>query len=362
MSQGYGYGNARLRAMRGRLLQEADYSRLLAKANIEEVITALTETPYKSDVERALVRAGGVRCVFEAVRANLIRTLHQVREFFAGEPQILIDLLLRRWDRHNLLTILRAQSQEISAETVWSTLIPVGQIDAVSLRELTRQPGLRATLDLMTMWRLPYARALRQVQARTGTVPNLDQLELALNRFHYASLYGSLSQGNSNRAIVREQLCIEVDLVNIRTALHLASRPGISYLVHQRYHATDVRPLMIESGGQLLTQRLIELVAAAGGVEEMVHGLNDTRYGPALEAGWRHFQAGEGSITTLERALERWRAEYIAAMFSRNPLSIAIAVGYFGCKEIEVANLRLIAQAVSLGMKEEQVRRELIIV
>ena len=41
MSQGYGYGNARLRAMRGRLLQEADYSRLLAKANIEEVITAL---------------------------------------------------------------------------------------------------------------------------------------------------------------------------------------------------------------------------------------------------------------------------------------------------------------------------------
>ena len=102
MSQGYGYGNARLRAMRGRLLQEADYSRLLAKANIEEVITALTETPYKSDVERALVRAGGVRCVFEAVCANLIRTLHQVREFFVGEPQILIDLLLRRWDRHNV--------------------------------------------------------------------------------------------------------------------------------------------------------------------------------------------------------------------------------------------------------------------
>ena len=362
MSRGYGYGNARLRAMRSRLLKESDYSTLLAKANIEEFITALTETTYKTDVETALVRVGGVRCVFEALRANLTRTLHQVREFFEGEPRTLIDLLLRCWDRHNLLTILRGQSREISSETVWSTLIPVGQIDAVSLREMARQPGLRATLDLMTTWRLPYARALRQVQARTGTVPDLDQLELALNRFYYASLYDALSQGNGNRAIVREQLCIEVDLVNIRTALHLAGRPGISYLVHQRYHATNVRPLMIEYGGQLLTQRLIELAAAVGGLEEMVHSLSDTRYGPALESGWQHFQAGEGDLTMLERALERWRAEYLAAMFRRNPLSIAIAIGYFGCKEIEVANLRIIAQAMALGMKDEQVRRELIIV
>jgi vacuolar-type H+-ATPase subunit C/Vma6 len=49
-------------------------------------------------------------------------------------------------------------------------------------------------------------------------------------------------------------------------------------------------------------------------------------------------------------------------MFSRNPLSVAIPIGYLGCKEVEVANLRLVAQAVALGMKREQARRDLIIV
>jgi vacuolar-type H+-ATPase subunit C/Vma6 len=64
----------------------------------------------------------------------------------------------------------------------------------------------------------------------------------------------------------------------------------------------------------------------------------------------------------MQRELERWQTEHIAAMFNRNSLSIAIPIGYIGCKETEVANLRLVAQAVALGMKREQVRRDLIIV
>lgn len=362
MSRGYGYGNARLRAMRSQLLTEADYSDLLAKANSEELITALTKGPYREDIEAALVRVGGTRCVFEAVRANLTRTLRQVRAFFEGEPGTLVDILLRRWDRQNLLTVLRGQSREVSSKTVISALVPVGQLDQVTLRELAHQPGLRAALDLMTTWQLPYTKALRRVQARTGTVPDLDQLELALNRFHYTSLWKVLSQGNGNRAIVLEYLKIEADLINLRTILRLARLPGITHLVHQRYNATDVCPLLIEPGGRLPARRLAEQVAQTDGLEGIVRGLGDTCYGPVLEAGWQRYQAGEGNVTVLERELERWQAKHTAAMFTRNPLSIAIVIGYFGCKEIEVANLRLIAQAVALGMEREQARRELIIV
>jgi V/A-type H+-transporting ATPase subunit C len=360
--QGYAYGNARLRAMRGRLLTEAEYSYLLSRSSIDELITALTETPYKTDIEVALVRVGGVQCVFEALRANLMRMLRKVCEFFEGEPRTLVDLLLRRWDRHNLLTILRGQSREISAETVLSAIVPVGQLDDVSLRELARQPGLRAAIDLMTTWRLPYAQSLHRVWARTGAVPDLDQLELALNRFHYASMREVLNQGNGNRAIVLEQLQIEVDLLNVCTALRLARVPEIIPLVQRRYKSSDVRPLLIEPGGHLPVRWLAGLVAEVGELKGMVRGLSDTRYGRALEAGWRRYQAGEGGIAAMERELERWQAERIAAMFSRNPLSVAIPIGYLGCKEVEVANLRLVAQAVALGMKREQARRDLIIV
>lgn len=362
MPRGYGYGNARLRARRSRLLTQADYSQLLTKKNVEELITALSETPYKEDIEIALTRAEGVGCIFEAVRANLTSTLRQVSSFFEGEPRALIDLLLRRWDRHNLLTILRGQSQEVSAEVVLAAVVPVGQLDEVALRELARQPGLRAALDLMATWQLPYTRALRQALPGTGPTPNLSQLELAVNRFHYASLQAALNQRNGNHAIVLEQLYREIDLINLRTVLQLVHRPELVALVQQRFGTANVRPLLLEPGGYLSGEGLAELVAGASGIEAIVTGLSDTRYGPALAEGWRRYRAGAGDLTILERELERWQAQRTAALFTGNPLSIAIPLGYIGCKEVEVANLRLIAQAVALDLKRDQVKNDLIVV
>jgi vacuolar-type H+-ATPase subunit C/Vma6 len=161
---------------------------------------------------------------------------------------------------------------------------------------------------------------------------------------------------------MREHFQTEIDLINLSTILRLARIPGVATLAGQRYNAPDVRPLLIESHGHLPVPRLSDLVAADEGIEGVVRALSDTRYGQALAAGWQRYQAGEGDPTVLERELERWQAGQTVAMFTRNPLSIAIPIGYLGCKEIEVSNLRLISQAVFLGMPREQVRRDMIIV
>jgi vacuolar-type H+-ATPase subunit C/Vma6 len=161
---------------------------------------------------------------------------------------------------------------------------------------------------------------------------------------------------------VLEQLRTEIDLANLITVLRLVRRPELVPLVQQRYNTGDVQPLFIEPGGYLSVQRLIELVAQAGNFEGVIHGLNDTRYGSALAAGWQRYQAGEGRLAVFERELERWQAHQSAAMFNRNPLSIAVPIGYIGCKAVEAANLRLIAQAVALGLNRDDVRQELIIV
>jgi vacuolar-type H+-ATPase subunit C/Vma6 len=359
--QGYGYGNARLRAMRSRLLTAGDYADLLAKATVEEVITRLADTPYRDDVEAALVRFDGARCVFEAVRANLTRTLFQVRGFYEGDPAALVDILLRHWDRQNLLAILRAQKQGVSPENVLSITVPIGQIDAVALRELVRQADTRAVVDLMTIWRLPYAAALSSVRARAGAIADLDQLELALNRQHYASIREALGQGNGNRGLVLEQIQVEIDVINITTVLRLVRLPELVPLVRQRYHSADARPLLVEPGGQIPVECLARLANEANGVEGVVRALSDTPYGRALQAGWQRYQAGEGGIAALQRELERWQAGQSAAMFGRGPLSIAIAIGYLGYKEAEITNLRLIAQGVELNVRRELVRREMII-
>lgn len=357
MPHGYGYGNARLRAMRSKLLTPAEYDALLAKTSVEDLIAALSKTPYQAHIEAALLRVGKDRCVIEAVRLNLAHTLDKIRHFFEGEPRELLNLLLRKWDRHNVLAILRGQSHELSAGQMMAAVVPTGQFDEAALQELARQPGLRAAIDLMTTWSLPYARPLREAQARLGAIPRLDQLELALNQFHYHSLLQTLGGGNANQRLLREHVQTEIDLVNLRTLLRLSRLPGVDVLVKQRYQSADMRPLFVEPGGFLAAPQLMELATTGGGVENVVRSLHDSRYGPALQAGFERYQ---GNLTVLERELERWQAAESVAMFSRNPLSMAIPLGFLGCKEVEAANVRLIAQAVALDLKRDSIKQELI--
>jgi V/A-type H+-transporting ATPase subunit C len=347
--------------MRSRLFTRADYENMLVRSDIEALISSLAKTPYQKDIETALIRVGKNRCVIEAVRQNFTRTLNQIRGFYEGDPLALIDLLRRRWDKHNLLTILRGQSREVPSIQVLAATIPAGQLDEGTLRELARQPGLRATIDLMTTWNLPYARPLRQVQSRRGATPDLDQLELALNQYYYHSLLEVLGPGDKNQRILRERIQTEIDLVNLRTTLRLVRMPGVTALVKQRYSATSVRPLFNEPGGFLPVSGLVELVSTTGTIEQVVRHLSGTRYGSALEAGWQRYQGKGGNFTMFERELERWQAASDAALFARDPLSIAIPIGYLGCKEVEISNMRLISQAVFLDLDRDSVRPDLII-
>lgn len=361
MPRGYGYGNARLRARRSRLLTPADYERLLAKPSVEALISALHDTPYRADLEAALMQVGQERAIFEAVRRNFTCALNQMRNFYHGSARELVDQLLRRWDRHNLLAILRGQSHKIPARQIQEALIPVGRFDEIALRELTRQPGLPAMLDLMTVWRLPYAKALRETRAGVGVVPDLDRLELALNQAHYYALLREVATGNGNRRLLCKWLHTEIDLVNLRTVLRLARQPGLSAIVQQHYEADGIDPLLVQPGGHLPTARLAQLVNQAGSLADVIDGLRDTRYAPALTAGWNRYRAANGSETILERELERWFTHTAAALFGQNPLGIGIPIAYLACKEVEIANLRLIAQAVALELDREAVKPDLIL-
>ena len=361
MSQGYDYGNARLRAMRSRLLTPADYSQLLEKANVDEVITYLSKTPYKNEIETSLLRFRGVSCVFEAAHLNLTRTLLKVRNFFLDEPRFLLEILLRRWDRHNLLTILRGQAQESAPERVLAALVPVGQLDKIALRELARQPNLRAVIDLMSTWQLPYASALRQVRVRTGGVSDLESLEVALSRSHFQSIKDELKDRNNNRTRVLIQIKTEIDSINLSTAFRLNRLCEIAGS-QSPLKTEDFRLHFIEPGGFLTPSWLAERAAGMAGPAALVEVLHDSRYGQALEIGLKRYQSGDGDIAVLERELERWKTEHDAAMFGKGGLSIGIAMGYFGCKETEIGNLRLIAQGVASGLDREQILSDLIVV
>src|SRR5512145_2414625 len=96
----FDYGNARLRAMRSRLLSRQALEELAQVGSVQGLITALIDTAYREAVEAALVRLTGMDCLTQALRNDLVATLGRARTFYSGPAGELAALVLRRYDLH----------------------------------------------------------------------------------------------------------------------------------------------------------------------------------------------------------------------------------------------------------------------
>ena len=59
----FDYGNARLRAMKSRLLSRSALEALAETETIKGLILALAKTPYERSIEAALVRSSGMESI-----------------------------------------------------------------------------------------------------------------------------------------------------------------------------------------------------------------------------------------------------------------------------------------------------------
>ena len=86
-STGYDYGNARLRAMKSRLLTRLELEELVDSSSMEGLITALANTTYRQAIQAALVRASGIACIAEALKQDLEEKYRRVDYSRAQEFQ-----------------------------------------------------------------------------------------------------------------------------------------------------------------------------------------------------------------------------------------------------------------------------------
>jgi V/A-type H+-transporting ATPase subunit C len=343
----YDYANARLRAMKSRLFDRRAYAELAALARVDDLIARLAQTTYADEIEVALARYSGPRAVMEAGRLHLARTYRAIRAFFAADGARLVGVLLARWDLFNLLTLLRGQEARAQPEAILEALVPAGELDESALRMLVRQADPLATVDLLRTWNAGYAQAMRAALSGFPAAHDWSAVEGALETIFYTRLLAALEQGAESDDMVRELLAREIDATNVLAALRLRHAGAALGEAETARHFVP--------GGALSQQWLIEL-ARAPRDEEALAALRVSRFGAAL-AGVETPEPG-----AIQPALDRDLARFGIGFFMRNPLTIATAIGFITAKRVEVANLRLIAHGVALGVGRAGIEHDLIVV
>ena len=351
----YDYGNARLHAMKARLLSSRELVALVSAGSLQGLIALLTKTAYQKSVEIALTRTAGMDCIEDALRKNLESTIGKIRGFYNGSARKMIAIVLRTYDIHNLKAILRGLSKNIPAGEILKSLLPVGELKYSLLRELARLHNPREAIDLLVSTGQPFAWPLINLRAEHPGA-ELFELELALDQWHYQEARRYLRSQTRLEGTLSNALALDADLTNVLTVFRFAQEPAERDLLRDYFNDNRIERLFIGSGH--IAFELIENAFNQDTVTAAIEALTGTILEPTLQVGLKQYEQSQ-RLSDVEKQLKRYRLEWMANQLTKDPLGIGVVLGYIALKTNEVGNVRWIARGIDLGLKAEAIRDEL---
>ncbi len=330
----YAFAQAKTRALKGRLLTAEDWHFILGARSRGEVLRYLAGTDY-AEPSSKLQTAG---------LANHTTTLVLYERLFSSyaklvgalphrASQVILSLLLR-FEAENLKTILRGIWQRQASADIGRMLYRLPGRSSLPMDQLLQAESVTDALERLhsTIFFLPLKHARAQFQAQASLFP----LETAIDTIVIERLgvvLGSLR--GRDRKGAQDLIGELIDLENLswmirfRFMYNLSPEEFINYLWH------GGRRLRIQTLGALArTVRLDDFLAQ-------------------LPQPYRRALQLATTWTDIQPLGERWLAQQLYRVFSRDPFQIRLPLAFLLLKEIEVRSLERIFAAWDMGGVEE---------
>ena len=352
---GFDYGNARLRAMKARLISMKDLEALTESETLSGLIVALTRTAYRKAIEAALSQASGKECIDLALHKDLVETMDKIIDFYQDESREIVAIRLQRYDVHNLKAILRGLSRNAAPDQILLTLMPVGKLRINFLKELASVPEPRGAIDLLASTNSPFAQPfLRLRSEHPGADTSL--MEIWLDQWNYEATQKFLESISQSDGILANAIKIEADLVNLLTILRFAQMPAERKFLRGWLGTENLNQLFIGPGHIPLD------VFVNAGVEDSldatVNWFTRTIYEPVIQDGMKVY-AQSGRLSDLEKRLQRFLKKWLVSQIAKDPLGIGVLLGFLALKENEVSNIRRIAYGIGMDFNPAVIQADL---
>lgn len=347
----YGYMNARIRGMKSRLLGRKALDDLVMKPDVASLISELESTPYKEDIEASSAKYTGIYCIEYALRLNFSRTFYKILEFVDDkDAQKYIKIFVRHWDVQNIKAILRGKSIHASSEEIYECLMPMGDLDEVALAEMIKQPDVKAVIDLMATWKIGYVTPLMRHFKEYLQDHDLIVLESALDNYYYESAMSAIKKNDYDGRLIRDLLATDIDVINLKTAMRM---------IRDKIDPKDAEKFFLLGGRRLRKEFLVSLLNTKS-IDGAIKLLEPTPYYFLSQAPEEYVK--KEMISGIEKQLDKFMILEGTRVYRGDPLSIAIAIGYFWMKFNEITNIRIISRCKTTDMSDERIKEELIYV
>jgi len=198
------YAAARLRAMKGRLIDRAKFYKLVKAKSVSEVANILEGTDYEAIFYHGLEKdTPGIENELDKIFVGI---LEKIKRFYYGKERRVLDIFLKEWEIKNLKLLIKS----ILVDEDWSGfLVPVKDFDLEGLAKSRDVEDLTNKLKDTDYYEPIYSGYRKIDQFGTSIVDFY--LELS-----YVRMFWGVVKEAKEKEILRSYLKTRNDFVNLR--------------------------------------------------------------------------------------------------------------------------------------------------
>jgi ATP synthase A1 C subunit len=343
----FDYGNTRLRARLSGMLSVRALERLGESNNIEEFLSALSKTPYKSVVEEAYATSHGLECAENALAIDMVKITEDLKKYYSDKSTEYMQLILSRYDLMNVMVILRGLIHQIAPVEIKRSLVLNGIIPNTIMMTLAESLNITDAINKMISFQLPYSVPLMQFLREKKAISS-ENVNRFLRQWYYRNLFSHLDLKDENGQILSEEIKTEIDCVNLLTIIHWKTIKSNEQLVMNELIAEMI------PNGHFSIQKL-EKVARNSTIKEIILSIKTFPFYSSLNQALIEYDQAR-QVSSFENAFDAYQAKNHIRLIKSNPLGVGVPIGFLAYKNIEIRNLRWIAYGIHFGFEAQTIK------
>lgn len=350
------YANARVRGRRSQLLSQDDFKRLREVTSLEQLIVALSKGKYRTVLEQSSLIRRGETVVGYGLSQFLQEEYHFVESLYAKNLRGPLRVIAAAWDIADLKTVIRGKYSGASEADIVSSFIGSGAIiSRDAMRVLAKQKSIEDVIATAVTLRLPYADALKVGLERYAIESAYTSFEAAIDKAYYSWVVDQIKKFRVMYSVIRDYAMDNIDRRNIMTLLRLI-RGGKGFESPEQ-----AEEYFLAGGEAIKTPQEFYDFSQLPEIDDLATRIKHSDIGALLHKTVPEMMVS-GSLSDFDRTANAAILRQAIKTGKRDLHGVDVATAYLLALENEATNIRLLAHAVSFGIPDSYVERELTIV
>jgi len=331
----YSFAQAKVRALKSRLLTAEDWLLLLKRDNLGDFLQYLSGTEYSEALSHVPKGEPEPEVISLALHDDLFRDYAKLFRAVPVKGLSILKSLIARYEAENIKTVFRSLFRRKTLPEMRHFLYHLGPVSRLPLAEMLRAETPEHVVEhlRLTLFYRSLLHALPQWKAQGRIFP----LEVAVDMAAFENLAAALrSLGTRDRKGAEILIGELIDFENLRWLARfrhyydLPAEESINYML---------------SGGRRL------------GIRDLGALARSPNLGPFLEALPQPYRAAVKEARDwpeIQPLLDQWFLLRLYRVFRKDPFQIRLQISYLLLKEIEVKTLVSLASALSIGESPQE--------